>query len=71
MPETSDGGKMPFLLGTEVAHARRIDQPGFDGQMSLLGQETALKRKVITAVIVIMSVFVAGLILGAVAGIFI
>jgi hypothetical protein len=54
-----------------VAHARRIDQPGFDGQMSLLGQDTALKRKVITALIIVMSVFVAGLIIGAVAGVFI
>ena len=70
MPETS-GGKVPYLLGTEVAHARRIDQPGFDGQMSLLGQETALRKKVITAVIVVLSVFVAGLMIGALAGYFI
>lgn len=71
MVEESGNPNTPFLHGTEVAHSRRIDQPGFYGQMSLLEQETALKRKVFTALIVVASVFVAGLIAGAVVGIFI
>ena len=60
-----------FLLGSEVASSARLRQPAFDRQLSLLEQRAELKKKVYTAVIVIASVLLAGIIAGAVLGLFV
>lgn len=60
-----------FLHGTEVAQSRRIRQPAFDQQLSLIERQQGLKKKLTVAVVVIVSVFLGGLVAGAVAGIFI
>ena len=66
------GGREPaFLVGTEVASARRLRQPGFDRQLSLLEQDYDLRNKLKIALIVIFSVFVAGIVVGAVVGVFV
>lgn len=71
-PEASPGAPPPgFLLGSEVARSARLRQPAFDEQLSLLEQQAELKKKIYLAVIVIASVFVAGMIAGAVLGIFV
>jgi hypothetical protein len=66
-PATGPG----FLLGAEVAKSARLQQPAFDKQLSLLDQEAALRKKMYLALIVIASVLIAGMIAGAVLGIFI
>lgn len=59
-----------FKVGREVAQARRVRQPGFEGQLSLLEPELELKKKLKIALMVILSVFFVGLITGAILGIF-
>lgn len=61
-----------FKHGTEVARSSRLSyQPGFDSQMTLIDVTPGLKKKLITAFVVIFSVFLGGMVLGAVAGFFI
>lgn len=60
-----------FLLGSEVAASARLRQPAFDGQLSLLEQQAEVRKKVYMALIVVTSVFLAGMIAGAVLGIFV
>lgn len=60
-----------FLHGTEVARYRPVPQPGFEAQLSLLERDLELKKKLQIALIVIVSVFFAGLVAGAVMGIFV
>jgi F0F1-type ATP synthase assembly protein I len=63
-------GDAPFFReGTEVAKARRYRNT--EGQLSLLAPEPGLRRKVMIAAVVIASVFIAGMIAGAVLGIFV
>lgn len=60
-----------FLLGSEVAASARLRQPAFEGQLSLLEQQAEVRKKVYMALIVVTSVFLAGMIAGAVLGIFV
>ncbi|MBU1671591.1 MAG: hypothetical protein KKF41_00420 [Actinobacteria bacterium] len=60
-----------FLVGSEVARARHIEQPGFEDQLSLLDRDQGLKRKVFIAMSVVLGVFIGGMIAGAVVGIWI
>lgn len=60
-----------FLVGSEVARARHIDQPGFEDQLSLLDRDRSLKRKLFIAVSVVMGVFIGGMIAGAIVGVWI
>jgi len=60
-----------FLYGTEVARVNPGEQPGFELQLPLLEQEPEVKKKLAYALLIIFGVFLAGMILGAVLGIFI
>ena len=60
-----------FLQGMEVARVNPVEQPGFELQLPLLEQEPEVKKKLLIAMTVILGVFIAGLIVGAVLGIFI
>ena len=60
-----------FLHGTEVARVSSTEQPGFELQLPLLEQEPEVKKKLFIALAVIFGVFLAGMIVGAVLGIFI
>jgi hypothetical protein len=60
-----------FLQGTEVASVNPVQQPGFELQLPLLEQEPEVKKKLGTALLIIFGVFFAGMILGAVLGIFV
>jgi len=70
--ETNEYRPQPgFLQGTEVARVDAMNQPGFELQLPLLEQEPAVKKKLGMALLIIFGVFLAGMILGAVLGIFI
>jgi len=70
--EASDLAVAPgFLLGAEVARSARLQQPAADEQLSLLNQEAAFRKKLYLALIVIAAVFFAGMIAGAVVGVFV
>jgi hypothetical protein len=56
-----------FKEGTEVAKARRLMNS--EAQLSLLAPEPDLRRKLVIAAAVILSIFIAGMIFGAVLGI--
>jgi F0F1-type ATP synthase assembly protein I len=71
MVETVDQSAPGFLEGTEVARSKRINQPGFDEQLPLLERDKELKKKLAVAIIVISAVFLAGIIAGAILGIFV
>jgi hypothetical protein len=71
MDRALDNSKPGFLEGTEVARARPRVQPGFDEQLQLLKSDAELKKKLSVAILVILGVFVAGILLGAVLGIFV
>ncbi len=71
MNETIDQSMPGFLEGTEVARARRLSQPGFDGQLSLLEKDMELKKKLTIALLVVFGVFFAGMLLGAALGVFV
>jgi hypothetical protein len=71
MDGTLNDSKPGFLEGTEVARARPRVQPGFDEQLQLLKTDAELKKKIRVAILVIFGMFVAGIALGAVLGIFI
>ncbi|MBK5092592.1 MAG: hypothetical protein JJE48_03635 [Actinobacteria bacterium] len=58
-----------FREGTEVAEAGRVRNT--EGQLSLLAPEPGLRRKLLISAGVIVSVFVVGMIAGAVLGIFV
>ena len=60
-----------FIHGTEVAQSKRRRQPGFEDQLPLLEREQGLKKKLTMALVVILSVFFTGMVLGAVLGIFV
>jgi hypothetical protein len=69
---TSDERTVPgFLYGTEVARVNPMEQPGFELQLPLLEQEPEVKKKLAIALLVIFGVFLAGMIAGAILGIFI
>ena len=63
--------KPGFRYGTEVARVNSAEQPVFELQLPLLEQEPEVRKKLLIAITVIFAVFLAGLILGAVLGIFI
>jgi hypothetical protein len=69
MDDRERSGAPYFLQGTEVAKARSIRNT--EGQLSLLAPEPDLRRKLIIATAVILSVFIVGMIAGAVLGIFV
>ena len=71
MDGTEENTRPGFMQGTEVACSKRYAQPGFDGQLSLLEREQGLKKKLMVALLVISSVFLGGMIAGAVLGIFV
>jgi hypothetical protein len=71
MDRSIDDSKPGFLEGAEVARAKPRVQPGFDEQLQLLKTDAELKRKISIALLVILGVFVGGMALGAVLGIFI
>jgi hypothetical protein len=71
MDETGAHTTPEFLEGAEVASARRRRQPGFAEQLPLLEQDLELKKKLTVAVTVIASVFLGGLVAGAVLGYFV
>jgi hypothetical protein len=60
-----------FLYGTEVARVNPVEQPGFELQLPLLEQEPEVKKKLLVAFMVIFGVFLAGMIIGAILGIFV
>jgi len=60
-----------FLYGVEVATSKRFKFKESEVQLSLLEQEEELRRKLFLAVLVVFSVFFAGLICGAILGFFI
>lgn len=67
----SDKNVPGFLHGTEVARVNPMEQPGFELQLPLLEQEPEMKKKLAIALTVIFGVFLAGMIVGAILGIFI
>jgi len=69
MNDREQSGAPFFREGTEVAKARRVRST--EGQLSLLAPEADLRRKLLIATAVILSVFIAGMISGAVLGIFV
>ena len=69
MNDREQSGAPFFREGTEVAKARRVRNT--EGQLSLLAPEPDLRRKLIIATVVILSVFIVGMIAGAVLGIFV
>jgi F0F1-type ATP synthase assembly protein I len=69
MDYREQSGSPFFREGTEVAKARRIRNT--EGQLSLLAPEPDLRRKLLIATAVILSVFIAGMIVGALLGIFV
>jgi hypothetical protein len=69
MDDREQGDAPFFREGTEVAKARRVRNT--EGQLSLLAPEPDLRRKLIIATAVIFSVFIVGMIAGAVLGIFV
>jgi hypothetical protein len=71
MDRVTDNSEPGFLEGTEVARARPRVQPGFDEQLQLLKSDAELKKKLTVAILVILGVFIAGIILGAVLGVFV
>jgi len=71
MDGTVENQRPGFIHGTEVARSRRYAQPGFNGQLPLLEREPGLRKKLAVAFIIIGSVFMGGMIAGAVAGLFI
>ncbi len=70
MNETTQNTTPGFLQGTEVARYRPV-QPGFDEQLPLLEKDLELKKKLYIALVVIFSVFIGGMILGAALGFFV
>lgn len=60
-----------FLEGAEVARSKSLSQPGFEDQMPLLERDIELKKKLMVAFIVIFAVFLGGMAVGAVLGIFV
>jgi hypothetical protein len=67
----NEGFQKPgFLHGSEVARPVET-QPAFDEQLPLPGREQSLKKKLEVALIVIFSVFLAGMAAGAAVGYFI
>lgn len=56
----------PDVHGAEIA-----EQPGFEGQMTLIGSEMSIKKKLIISGTVVVSLFIVGLGLGVLAGFFI
>jgi hypothetical protein len=70
MNETTQNTTPGFLQGTEVARHRPVSQPGFDEQLPLLEKDLELKKKLYIALVVIFSVFIGGMILGAALGFF-
>ena len=68
MDDREQGDAPFFREGNEVAKARRVRNT--EGQLSLLAPEPDLRRKLIIATAVILSVFILGMIAGAVLGIF-
>ena len=71
MNETMENSSPGFLEGAEVARSRRTAQPGFEEQLPLLEKDLELKKKLTVALIVIFSVFIGGMIVGAVLGVFV
>ena len=71
MDGTEENARPGFIHGTEVACSKRYAQPGFDGQLPLLERELGLKKKLMVALTVIFSVFLGGMIAGAVMGLFV
>ncbi len=71
MDGTEENMRPGFIQGTEVACSKRYAQPGFNGQLPLLEREQGLKKKLMVALIVICSVFLGGMIAGAVVGLFV
>ena len=70
MHTTENRSQPDFLHGAEVARYDR-NQVAFDQQLSLIKQESELVKKLKIAALVILAVFVAGMIAGAVAGFYI
>jgi flagellar basal body-associated protein FliL len=48
-----------------------VEQPGFELQLPLLEQEPEVKKKLWIALLVIFGVFLAGMMIGAILGIFV
>ncbi len=71
MDGTEENTRPGFIQGTEVACSKRYAQPGFDGQLPLLKREQGLTKKLMVALIVISSVFMGGMIAGAVVRLFV
>ena len=71
MDGTEENMRPGFRQGTEVACSKRYAQPGFNGQLPLLERERGLKKKLMVALLVISSVFLGGMIVGAVVGLFV
>lgn len=67
--EPNTGARPAFLEGTEVA--RRHTQPGFEEQLPLLERDLELKKKLGIALLVIFSVFLGGMLIGAGVGYFV
>lgn len=69
MPDKS-GSNMPrFLEGSQVASYEPPVQPGFDDQLPLMQRDEELKSKLKISILVILSFFMGGMAIGAVAGI--
>jgi hypothetical protein len=71
MDGSFNDSKPGFLEGTEVARVRQRIQPGFDEQLELLKRDVELKKKLAIALLVIFAVFLGGMAIGALLGIFI
>lgn len=69
--DTENNATPGFMYGTEVARVNPMEQPGFELQLPLLEQEPEVKKKLTVALLVIFGVFFAGMIAGAVLGIFV
>lgn len=71
MNSTEDRAAPGFIHGAEVARVNPTEQPGFELQLPLLEQEPQVKRKLGTALLIIFGVFFAGMVVGAILGIFV
>lgn len=71
MDEMMQNSAPGFREGTEVARYSPRPQPGFDEQLPLLEKDMELKRKLTIALVVIFSVFVVGMLIGALLGYFV
>jgi len=69
--KTKKGTVPSFLEGIEVAVSKRVRLLEYNGQLSLLEDDSELRRKLTLAFAIVTSVFFAGILTGIVLGFFV